>query len=122
MKQWFIALCLMPVVALGVGAPLTSVEQQRYDRLIHEVRCVTCPNQSIAESNTPEAHSLKREIEEKIRNGQDADLIKAQLVERYGQRIDYKPPFQLSTLVLWVLPLLMVLALSIINIRKLRKR
>ena len=74
-----------------------------------------CQNQSIDESNAPLAKDLRILIRSKIKNGKSDKEIYNFLTDRYGNFILLKPPFILSTYLLWLLPLIF-LALGIIII------
>ena len=69
------------------------------------IRCMVCQNQSIDESNAPLARDLRILIRNKIKEGNNNEEIYIFLTDRYGDFILLKPPFKLSTLALWLLPL-----------------
>lgn len=82
--------------------------QARYLKIISEVRCVQCQNQSIKDSNVTLASDLRREIRRLISEGKtDADISDF-LVARYGEFILYRPKVGGKTLVLWLAPFLLV--------------
>jgi len=68
------------------------------------IRCMTCQNQSIDESNAPLAKDLRILIRHKIKEGSNDKEIYKFLTDRYGDFILLKPPLKLSTLALWFLP------------------
>ena len=73
------------------------------------IRCMTCQNQSIDESNAPLAKDLRILIRSKIEDGKkDAEIYKF-LTDRYGDFILLKPPVKLSTIALWSLPFIFLL-------------
>ena len=83
-------------------------QQARYAALIQEVRCLTCLNRSIAESETPLARDLRREIRELIEGGaSDAEVV-GFLTERYGDFVLYRPPLRPRTLALWAAPIVLL--------------
>lgn len=84
-------------------------EEMRYQKLLLEVRCAVCQNQSLIDSNTELAEDLRREIYKMFNDGKSDADIKAFLVERYGPTILYNPPLQTNTLFLWLAPLLLAL-------------
>ena len=87
------------------GEILKNKEQELRARDISKnIRCMVCQNQSIDESNAPLARDLRILIREKIKDGKNNDEIYKFLTDRYGDFILLKPPFKLSTLVLWLLP------------------
>lgn len=83
--------------------------QARYERLISEVRCVTCQNQTIKDSNAFIAADLRREIRRLMDEGKSDAEITDFLVTRYGDFVLYRPRFSGKTLFLWVAPFLFVL-------------
>ena len=83
--------------------------QARYEKLISEVRCLQCQNQSIKDSNVTLAADLRREIARMIEEGQTDEQIAEFLVVRYGEFALYRPRTTGKTLVLWLAPFLLVL-------------
>ncbi len=114
MKRWLIilvgALSVSPVAAIDTGKAFDDPElQARYEKLISEVRCLKCQNQSIKDSNVFLAADLRREIRRLISEGKtDAEIIDF-LVTRYGEFALYRPRTSGKTLVLWLAPFLLVL-------------
>ncbi len=84
-------------------------EQGRFITLTSELRCLVCQNQNLAESNAPLATDLRRQVYQHIQQGQSDQQIIAYLVERYGNFILYRPPFNAATLGLWLGPFLFLL-------------
>jgi len=83
--------------------------QARYEKLISEVRCLQCQNQSIKDSNVSLAADLRREIARMIDEGQTDEEIAEFLVVRYGEFALYSPRKTGKTLILWIAPFLLVL-------------
>jgi cytochrome c-type biogenesis protein CcmH len=83
--------------------------QARYERLISEVRCLQCQNQSIKDSNVTLAADLRREIARMIEEGKTDEDIADFLVTRYGDFALYRPRMTGKTLILWIAPFLLVL-------------
>ena len=73
------------------------------------IRCMTCQNQSIDESNAPLAKDLRILIRNKIKEGSNDKEIYKFLTDRYGDFILLKPAFDLNTLGLWFLPFIFLL-------------
>jgi cytochrome c-type biogenesis protein CcmH len=84
-------------------------QQARYSVITHEVRCLTCLNRSIADSETPLANDLRREIRELIASGSSDEEVIAFLTERYGDFIMYRPPVRPRTWALWGGPFVFLL-------------
>jgi cytochrome c-type biogenesis protein CcmH len=110
---WAIAL---PAVAAGPVADPTpfefrdAAEEARFRALAAELRCVMCQNQSLADSDAPIAHDLRRQVLALMREGRSDAQVKAYLVERYSEFVLYSPPVRPITWGLWFGPLLFVLA------------
>ena len=79
-------------------------QELRARNISKNIRCMVCQNQSIDESSAPLAEDLRILIRNKIIQGNKDKEIYKFLSDRYGDFILLKPPFKLSTLVLWFLP------------------
>jgi cytochrome c-type biogenesis protein CcmH len=100
----------------------SPVEEQRFKALTAELRCVMCQNQSIADSNAPIAHDLRREVLALMREGRSNDEIKQYLVERYTDFVLYEPPMRGGNWLLWIGPFLILLAGGLAVVRIIRRR
>jgi len=76
--------------------------EARARTLSAELRCLVCQNQSIDDSDAPLARDIRLLIRERIGQGEGNDAVRAFLVSRYGNFILLKPPFELSTVLLWL--------------------
>lgn len=114
MKRYLILVAAMfsvvPVFAIDTNKAFDDPElQARYDKLISEVRCLKCQNQSIRDSNVFLASDLRREIRRLIGEGKTDAEIQDFLVTRYGEFALYRPRTSGKTLILWIAPFLLVL-------------
>ncbi|MEO0422168.1 MAG: cytochrome c-type biogenesis protein [Pseudomonadota bacterium] len=82
--------------------------QTRYDRLTEELRCVKCQNQTIGDSNAGIAKDLRLKVREMLLAGRSDEEILEYMVDRYGQFVLYRPPFNASTALLWLAPFLLL--------------
>ena len=96
--------------------------QARYEHIIDEVRCLKCQNQSIKDSNAFLAGDLRREIRRMLAEGKTDDEIYDFLVARYGEFALYRPRMSGKTLVLWIAPILLLLAGGFVLVNILRRR
>lgn len=96
--------------------------QARYEKLISEVRCLQCQNQSIKDSNVTLAADLRREIARMIDEGQTDEEIADFLVTRYGEFALYRPQMSGKTMFLWIVPFLLVLLGIFALVRVVRHR
>jgi cytochrome c-type biogenesis protein CcmH len=116
-------LAVAPVAAIDTGKAFDDPElQARYDKLISEVRCLKCQNQSIKDSNVFLAADLRREIRRLISEGKTNAEIQDFLVTRYGEFALYRPRTTGKTLILWLAPFLLVLFGGVAMFRVLRHR
>lgn len=97
-------------------------QQARYEKLIAEVRCVTCQNQNIKDSNAFIAADLRREIRRLMTEGKSNDEIVDFLVSRYGDFILYRPRMSGKSLLLWLAPFALLLFGAIAIVRVVRHR
>jgi len=105
------AALLVSANALGQASELArpdAATEARLKALAEELRCLVCQNQTIADSNAPLAVDLRNQIRDQIGRGRSDEQIRAYMVERYGDFVLYRPPFQASTAVLWLGPPLLV--------------
>lgn len=106
-------LLALPASATEELLQFESAEQQQlYRQLTAELRCPKCQNQNIADSNAVVAVDMRNKTLELVRQGQSHDQVIDYMKQRYGDFVHYQPPFQLSTVLLWLLPLLAVLSLG----------
>ncbi|GMU44104.1 MAG: cytochrome c-type biogenesis protein CcmH [Xanthomonadales bacterium] len=101
------ALLLGASAALGAIEPLEftdRAQEQRYQHLLRELRCLQCQNQSLADSDANVAGGLRLEIHKQMRAGASDEQIKAFLVERYGDFVLYRPEVRRDTWLLWFGP------------------
>jgi len=96
--------------------------EARYKAMIHELRCLVCQNQTIADSNAPLAQDLRREVYRMIEQGRSDAEIADYMVARYGDFVLYRPPVKPLTLALWAGPAVLVLAGLALLWRSLRAR
>ncbi len=118
-----VTLLATQVLAIDSGKAFEDpVLQARYEKLISEVRCLQCQNQSIKDSNVLLAADLRREIRRMLAEGKtDADVADF-LVARYGEFALYRPRTSGKTLILWIAPFLMILFGGFVIFRVVRHR
>ena len=99
----------------------TSFEEQTIN-ITKNLRCLICQGQTIHESNSDFAESMKKYIKSELENGKNKDEIFSSLVEKYGQWIVYDPGISKNTLLLWALPLLLFLIGGAIIVKRILKK
>ena len=89
------------------------------NKILKNIRCLICQGQSVYDSESDFASSIKLIVEKKINEGISEEKIYIFLEEKYGQWILYEPEFNKNTLILWILPILLFLLGGAIIIKKL---
>lgn len=92
------------------AVPSDAAFEQRVRDITVELRCLVCQNQTVADSSAPLALDLKQQVRSQLQAGRSPEQIRGYMTERYGDFVLYDPPLKASTLLLWLGPLLLVLA------------
>jgi|TARA_B110001452_G_scaffold260585_1_gene258288 cytochrome c-type biogenesis protein CcmH len=79
------------------------------NNILKNIRCLICQGQSVYESESEFAISIKLIVDQKIKEGLNEELIYEFLIEKYGDWIVYDPKLSKNTYILWLLPLLLFL-------------
>ena len=115
---------LLPLAQAREAVPTAEdpVLEKRVMEVSHNLRCLVCQNQTIADSNAELAVDLRDQVREKLRQGESEEEILNYMVSRYGDFVLFKPLVKSTTWLLWFGPLLLVV-LGIIGLFfTLRKR
>ena len=95
---------------------------ERVKNLSLELRCMTCQNQSIYDSEAEFSRDIKKIVRAKFEEGESERQIKLFLVERYGEYILFKPLLNYKNWFLWAFPfILLIFGLFFISF-KMRKK
>ena len=86
-----------------VNAETFSVDS---NKIFKNLRCLICQGQSIADSNSEFAQTMKLVVRDQIKEGKSEKEIYDFLIEKYGEWVVYKPPFNRVNFVLWLFPYL----------------
>jgi cytochrome c-type biogenesis protein CcmH len=86
-------------------------------KLTLELRCMTCQNQSVYDSDSDYSEDIKIFVKEKFEEGLTEKEIKKNLTERYGEYILFKPYFNSKNLFLWLFPFILVILSMIILLK-----
>jgi len=114
-------LVLMAFLSLPASSEDPNLEK-RVTGLAHELRCLVCQNQTIADSNAPLAVDLRNQIREQLAAGKSESDVIDFMVARYGDFVLYRPPLKASTVLLWAGPFLFLLFGIWFLIRRVRKQ
>jgi cytochrome c-type biogenesis protein CcmH len=125
-----LALCLLLGGAATVHAGVTleafkfdtPAEELHFKKLIEELRCLVCQNQSLADSDAELAHDLRAEVYAMVQDGKsDAEIIEF-LVARYGDFVLYNPPVKPANYLIWFGPFVLLLVAGVLLLRAVRRQ
>ena len=99
-------------ITLSFQANTKEDINEKVKRLTLELRCMTCQNQSVYDSEAEFSNDIKNIVETKFEEGKTEKEIKIFLVERYGEYILFRPMIDYKNLFLWAFPFVL-LAISL---------
>jgi cytochrome c-type biogenesis protein CcmH len=106
------------------AAPLSAdpALEARVLKIAEELRCLVCQNETIAASQADLAKDLRQQIREQLGEGRTQAQILEFMAQRYGYFVLYRPPLQLSTVLLWVGPFVLLLVAAGVLLMNIRRR
>ena len=117
---------LLIIILISVNfksiATASTFSEEQTINITKNLRCLICQGQTIHESNSDFAESMKKYVKSELENGKTNEEIFSSLVEKYGQWIVYDPGISRNTLLLWTLPLLLFLIGGAIIVNKIFKK
>lgn len=105
-KNFFVYLCLLFIFNLSVNADDKSIELSVL-KISKNIRCLVCQGQSVYDSQTDFAISVRDLIKKNLKEGKSDKEIYDYLKAKYGEWIIYEPKFDKNTYLLWILPLIL---------------
>ena len=115
----FLFCCL--VIFFNIPSFSDESLKNKVKKITLELRCMTCQNQSIHDSDSDYANDIKKLVEEKLNEGLSEKEIKHFLTERYGEYILFKPYFNSKNILLWLFPFVLLFFSAVYFIRNLIK-
>jgi len=88
---------------------LQAEEQDKRNKITKNLRCLICQGQSVYDSDSEFANSLKILVDKKLNEGLTEDQIYEYFRIKYGEWILYDPRLNKNTYILWLLPILIFL-------------
>lgn len=107
-------LLTMPVPILMAANNPNQQHTSTWDSFLATIRCVTCEGESLLTSNAPIAVDMRREIINRLEQGESKAQVRNYLTQVYGDYIFFKPAFARHTYFLWFAPLLFLLLGSVL--------
>ena len=83
-----------------VNAKIVSINQ---NEIFKNIRCLICQGQSISDSNSEFAQTIKLVVRDQINSGKSEEEIYVFLTEKYGDWIIYNPPLNRENFLLWII-------------------
>lgn len=112
----------VPAQVVDTWAFSSQAQRQEAMAIAGELRCPQCQNQSLLESNSPVAVSMRHEVFSMVEQGKSKSDIMAFMNQRYGDFVQYNPPMKMQTGILWLTPLFLLLAIAVIAWRVMRRQ
>ncbi len=88
---------------------LKADDQDKLNKITKNLRCLICQGQSIYDSDSEFANSMKTLVDKKLNEGLSEDQIYKYFKNKYGEWILYEPQLNKNTYILWLLPLFLFL-------------
>ena len=112
------------LITLLLNFSLASKAEKIVDQnIIHKnLRCLVCQGQSIADSNSDFAQTIKLVVKDLIKDGKKEDEIYSFMADKYGEWIVFKPQVNKQNLILWFLPYLALILGGIIILFMFKRR
>ena len=118
-----LAIFALPLLAIDAAPPLADpVQQQRYQALIHELRCLKCQGETVADTQAMFGEDIRRQVREMVQSGKSDPEVRDYLVERYGEIILLRPRWTAGNAWLWLAPAIFLLGGAWVGSRILRQR
>ena len=113
------------LLSASINAEVITVApeyEQRYIKILDELRCLVCQNQTLADSPSEHASDLRTEVKEMLEMGKTNQEILDFMSARYGDFVLYDPPVKPHTWLLWAGPFIFLIGGIIAVIGMVRKR
>ena len=126
MRRWAIALATLVAALTLFTTTAHAVDptqmptpelQKRYLGLTHELRCMQCQNEAIADSPVDLAADLRRQVHDMLLAGKTDEDVRNFMVARYGEFILFRPRMSVRTAWLWLAPGVLILVGAFVAVR-----
>ena len=111
-------ICLILVFLINSLAFSFAESNEETDKISKNLRCLICQGQSIYDSQSDFAISMRILIKNKLEEGKSENEIYDFLKKKYGEWIVYEPEFNKKTFILWTLPVILFIFGGLLIIRK----
>ena len=97
------------IIILFISSNVIAEENDKRNKITKNLRCLVCQGQSVYDSDSEFANSLKIVVDKKLKEGLSEDQIYEYFKIKYGEWILYDPGLNKNTYILWLLPILIFL-------------
>ena len=118
MKNYLNFIFLLFLLTFSFVNTIASEKSDNVEKISKNLRCLICQGQSVYDSQSDFALSVKDLIRNKLENGSTEDEIYKYLQTKYGDWILYEPKINKNTLILWGLPLILFIFGGLLIFRK----
>ena len=94
------------IILLNLFSSNLLSDENLKNKIYKNLRCLVCQGQSVADSNSDFAQTLKNVVDDKLKDGMQEKEVYNFLSEKYGDWILYNPPLNVKSYILWILPYL----------------
>ena len=110
------------IIILLFNNTISFSNENKTNEILKNLRCLVCQGQTISDSNSDFALTIKDVVNEKVNEGLSKKEIYSFLSEKYGDWILFNPPFKKDIYLLWFLPYLLFILGGILIFRMIKKR
>ena len=118
MKNYLNFILLLFLLTFSFTNTIASEKSDNVEKISKNLRCLICQGQSVYDSQSDFALSVKDLIRNKLENGSTEDEIYKYLQTKYGDWILYEPKINKNTIILWGLPLILFIFGGLLIFRK----
>jgi len=118
MKNYLNFIFLLFLLTFSFANTIAAEKSDNVEKISKNLRCLICQGQSVYDSQSDFALSVKDLIRNKLENGSTEDEIYKYLQTKYGDWILYEPKINKNTLILWGLPLILFIFGGLLIFRK----
>ena len=113
---------IIVLTILNFNAVSAEVLEVNANKIFKNLRCLICQGQSVGDSNSEFAQTIKLVVRDQIKEGKTEKEIYEFLIEKYGEWIVYNPPLNKVNFILWLFPYLVFIGGGTIIFLFLKKR
>ena len=110
------------IIFLNLSSSYAEQKNIDQNQIYKNLRCLVCQGQSISDSNSDFAQTIKLVVKDLIKQGKSEKQIYTFMADKYGDWIVYKPQLNKQNFILWVLPYVILLGGGLIIFSIIRKK